>query len=87
MKAFFLRAKHWQSFLLVVGVFVVEDIVALAVMTVNVASTGNVGMAGLVYQLRRDPVRLNKQLESLLEETHVKLSSLVSDLLGVSARC
>ena len=56
-------------------------------MTVNVASTGNVGMAGLVYQLRRDPVRLNKQLESLLEETHVKLSSLVSDLLGVSARC
>jgi hypothetical protein len=29
---------------------------------------------------------LNNQLESLLEETHIKLSSLVSDLLGVSAR-
>jgi transposase len=38
------------------------------------------------YQLRRDLVRLNNQLESLLEETHIKLSSLVSDLLGVSAR-
>jgi transposase len=38
------------------------------------------------YQLRRDRVRLNNQLESLLEETHIKLSSLVSDLLGVSAR-
>ena len=38
------------------------------------------------YQLRRDVVRLHNQLESLLEETHIKLSSLVSDLLGVSAR-
>jgi transposase len=38
------------------------------------------------YQLRRDLVRLHNQLESLLEETHIKLSSLVSDLLGVSAR-
>jgi transposase len=38
------------------------------------------------YQLRRDLVRLNNQLEALLEETHIKLSSLVSDLLGVSAR-
>src|SRR5437773_3156863 len=38
------------------------------------------------YQLRRDLVRLNNQLESLLEEAHIKLSSLVSDLLGVSAR-
>src|ERR1700694_1778075 len=37
-------------------------------------------------QLRRDRVRLHNQLESLLEETHIKLSSLVSDLLGVSAR-
>jgi hypothetical protein len=36
--------------------------------------------------LRRDLVRLNNQLESLLEEAHIKLSSLVSDLLGVSAR-
>jgi transposase len=34
----------------------------------------------------RDLVRLNNQLESLLEEAHIKLSSLVSDLLGVSAR-
>jgi transposase len=38
------------------------------------------------YQLRRDLVRLNNQLESHLEETHIKLSSLVSGLLGVSAR-
>src|SRR5246127_180909 len=38
------------------------------------------------YQLTRDRVRLHNQLESLLEEAHIKLSSLVSDLLGVSAR-
>jgi transposase len=38
------------------------------------------------YQLTRDHVRLQNQWESLLEETHIKLSSLVSDLLGVSAR-
>src|SRR6202040_3710437 len=38
------------------------------------------------YQLRGDLGRLNNHLESLLEETHIKLSSLVSDLLGVSAR-
>jgi transposase len=38
------------------------------------------------YQLRRDRVRLQNQLEGLLEEAHIKLSSLVSDLLGVSAR-
>jgi len=38
------------------------------------------------YQLRRDVVRLHNQLEALLEEAHIKLSSLVSDLLGVSAR-
>jgi transposase len=38
------------------------------------------------YQLRRERVRLHNQLESLLEEAHIKLSSLVSDLLGVSAR-
>jgi transposase len=38
------------------------------------------------YQLTRDHVRLQNQLESLLEEAHVKLSSLVSDLLGASAR-
>jgi hypothetical protein len=31
-------------------------------------------------------VRLQNQLESLLEECQTKLSSLVSDLLGVSAR-
>src|SRR5215471_11279201 len=34
------------------------------------------------YQLTRDRVRLQNQLEALLEETHIKLSSLVSDLLG-----
>ena len=38
------------------------------------------------YQLTRDRVRLQNQLEALLEEAHIKLSSLVSDLLGVSAR-
>jgi transposase len=38
------------------------------------------------YQLTRDRVRLHNQLESLLEEAHLKLSSLVSDLLGASAR-
>jgi transposase len=39
------------------------------------------------YQLRRNHVRLQNQLEGLLEECHIKLSSLVSDLLGASARC
>jgi transposase len=38
------------------------------------------------YQLRRARVRLQNQLEALLEEAHIKLSSLVSDLLGASAR-
>jgi transposase len=34
------------------------------------------------YQLTRDRVRLQNQLESLLEECQIKLSSVVSDLLG-----
>ena len=34
------------------------------------------------YQLTRDHVRLQNQVESLLEEAHIKLSSLVSDLVG-----
>ena len=38
------------------------------------------------YQLTCDKVRLQNQLEALLEEAHIKLSSLVSDLLGASAR-
>lgn len=38
------------------------------------------------YQLIRNRVQLRNRLESLLEEAHLKLSSLVSDLLGVSAR-
>jgi hypothetical protein len=38
------------------------------------------------YQLTRNRVRLQNRLEALLEEAHIKLSSLVSDLLGVSAR-
>jgi transposase len=38
------------------------------------------------YQLRRNKVRRHNQLEALLEEAHIKLSSLVSDLLGASAR-
>src|SRR5881392_2826040 len=38
------------------------------------------------YQLTRDRARLQNQVEALLEEAHIKLSSLVSDLLGLSAR-
>jgi transposase len=38
------------------------------------------------YQLTRNRVQFQNRLESLLEEAHIKLSSLVSDLLGVSAR-
>jgi transposase len=38
------------------------------------------------YQLRRNRVQLQNRLECLLEEAHLKLSSLVSDLLGLSAR-
>jgi transposase len=37
-------------------------------------------------QLRRDRIRLQNQLEALLEEAHLKLSSLVSDLFGFSAQ-
>src|SRR5215467_931381 len=38
------------------------------------------------YQLTCHRTRLQNQLEALLEQAHLKLSSLVSDLLGVSAR-
>jgi transposase len=38
------------------------------------------------YQLTRNRVQLQNRLEALLEEAHIKLSSLVSDLLGTSAR-
>jgi len=38
------------------------------------------------YQLTRDKVRFQNQLESLLEQAYIKLSSWVSDLLGLSAR-
>src|SRR5690242_13215823 len=38
------------------------------------------------YQLREDRVRLQNQLETLLEEVQIKLSSLISDLLGKSGR-
>ena len=38
------------------------------------------------YQLRCNQVQLQNRLEALLEEAHLKLSSLVSDLLGVSGR-
>jgi transposase len=38
------------------------------------------------YQLTRNRVRLQNRLESLLEEADIKLSSLVSDRLGTSAR-
>ena len=38
------------------------------------------------HQLTRDKIRFQNQLEALLEQAHIKLSGLVSDLLGVSAR-
>jgi transposase len=38
------------------------------------------------YQLTRAKVGFRNQLESLLEQGHIKLSSFVSDLLGLSAR-
>jgi transposase len=37
-------------------------------------------------QLLRDKVRLRNQLEGTLEEAHIKLSGVVSDLLGLSGR-
>ncbi len=37
-------------------------------------------------QLVRDRVRLHNQLEALLEEMRIKLSSVISDLLGLSGR-
>src|SRR5213592_4471343 len=37
-------------------------------------------------QVRRDRIRLQNQLESFLEEAHIKLSSLVSDLFGFSSQ-
>src|SRR5687768_11444557 len=38
------------------------------------------------YQLTRNRVQFQNRLECLLEEAHIKLSSLVSDLLGASGR-
>jgi hypothetical protein len=38
------------------------------------------------YHLTGDRALLQNRLEGLLEEAHIKLSSLVSDLLGASAR-
>src|SRR5215218_6580313 len=38
------------------------------------------------HQITRNRVQLHNRLEALLEEAHIKVSSLVSDLLGVSAR-
>ena len=38
------------------------------------------------HQLTRDRVRLHSQIESLLEDAHIKLATVVSDLLGVSSR-
>jgi hypothetical protein len=38
------------------------------------------------YQLTRNRVQLHNRLEALLEEAHIKVSSVVSDLLGTSAR-
>src|SRR4029078_11508038 len=38
------------------------------------------------YQITRSRVQLHNRLEAFLEEAHIKVSSLVSDLLGISAR-
>jgi transposase len=38
------------------------------------------------HQITRNRVQLHNRLESLLEEAHIKVSSVVSDLLGTSAR-
>ena len=38
------------------------------------------------YQITRNRVQLHNRLEAPLEEAYIKLSSLVSDLLGTSAR-
>jgi transposase len=38
------------------------------------------------YQITRSRVQLHNRLESLLEEAHIKVSSIVSDLLGTSGR-
>ena len=38
------------------------------------------------YDITRNRVQLQNRLEALLEEAHIKVSSLVSDLLGTSAR-
>src|SRR5712691_5002560 len=38
------------------------------------------------HQVTRNRVQLQNRLEALLEEAHIKVSSLVSDLLGISAR-
>jgi hypothetical protein len=38
------------------------------------------------YQVTRNGVQLQNRLEALLEEALIKVSSLVSDLLGISAR-
>ena len=43
-------------------------------------------LARTKQQLVRDKVRLQSQLETLLEEAQIKLSSVLSDLLGVSGR-
>jgi hypothetical protein len=37
------------------------------------------------YQITRSRVQLHNRLEALLEEAHIKISSVVSDLLGTSA--
>jgi transposase len=38
------------------------------------------------YQVTRNRIQLQNRLEALLEEAHIKISSVVSDLLGISAR-
>jgi hypothetical protein len=49
IEAFFLRAKHWQLFLLFVGAVGLGEMVATAIMTASISSTGSVGSAGFVW--------------------------------------
>ncbi len=48
IETLFLRARHWQLYLLLVAVLGLGEMVAVAIMTTNVSSTGSVGTTGFV---------------------------------------
>jgi hypothetical protein len=49
IEAFFVRVKHWQLFLLIVGVSVLDEVAGVVIMTANDSSTGSWGAAGLAW--------------------------------------